>query len=229
MPVVMVLGGLGTGENNIRDITDAGNNIIAGYDWPMPVEAPKDASILLHAREFYDRAMIAPAQIASAIDWIAAQPWADGNRVSLLGYSMGALVAPAAQNLTLQTGHIVGWTILAYGGAPLSSIFVADEHIKPFWMRYALAPFVSVFLHPLEPALNLSNLTGRFLILEGKNDELVPESARARLRDAVPEPKTIVTFDGEHMGVGPDKAELLQKIIAASREWLLRMDAVNPL
>jgi surfactin synthase thioesterase subunit len=96
-------------------------------------------------------------------------------------------------------------------------------------MREALVPFVSIFFHPLEPALHLPNLTGHFLILEGKNDGLIPEAARKRLRDSVPEPKTIVTFEGDHMGVGPEKAKLLETIIATSREWLLRMKAVNPL
>ena len=88
---------------------------------------------------------------------------------------------------------------------------------------------VSVMFHPLEPTLHLPNLAGHFLILEGKDDTLMPESARTKLRDLVPEPKTIVVFEGDHMGAGPGKTELLDKIIATSREWLTRVKAVNPL
>ena len=114
-------------------------------------------------------------------------------------------------------------------GDPDEAILAGDPHIKPVWMREALVPFVSIFFHPLEPLLHLPNLKGHFLILEGKNDGLMPESPRRRLCDAVPEPKTIVTFEGDHMGVGPEKAKLLEKIIAASRQWLIQMKAVNPL
>src|SRR5690348_13013262 len=35
LPVVIVLGGLGTGEHNIRAIGNAGNNVVVGYDWPL--------------------------------------------------------------------------------------------------------------------------------------------------------------------------------------------------
>nr|MDP9128714.1 hypothetical protein [Pseudomonadota bacterium] len=119
--------------------------------------------------------------------------------------------------------------ILAYGGAPLNAVFAADTHLQPGLMRMALAPFMGVILHPLEPTLHLPNLSGHFLVLEGKVDELMPEKARTTLRDAVPEPKTIVVFDGNHMGVGPDKAELLAKIIRTSEDWLIKMGAVNPL
>jgi hypothetical protein len=93
MPILMVLGGLDTGEHNIRNIVDAGNNIIAGYDWPMPVKPPNGPAFLLQAPEFYSQAMIAPAQIATAIHWLTMQSFADQNRISILGYSMGALAA----------------------------------------------------------------------------------------------------------------------------------------
>lgn len=229
MPIVMVLGGLDTGEHNLRNITDAGNNIIIGYDWPMPVAAPNDPMFILKTPQFYKGAMDAPAQIASAIDWLTTQPWADPDHISILGYSMGALAAPAAQDLTQQAGHLVQWTILAYGGAPLADVLLGDQHIKPEWLRYALAPLVKILLHPLEPVPHLTNLTGHFLILEGKDDSLIPEAARAALRDAAPQPKTVVVLEGDHMGIGPDKAELLQKIIATSREWLAANKAVNPL
>lgn len=229
MPIIMVLGGLGTGANNIRAITNAGNNIVVGYDWPMTVNPPKNFGFLLEVPKFYKGAMIAPAQIAAAIDWLSVQPFADPNRISILGYSMGALAAPAAQRLTEDSGHKVNWTILAYGGAPLGAIFTADKHIQPDIMRALLAPLINIVFHPLQPEMYLPTLTGHFLILEGKNDGLIPESARTNLRQATLEPKTVIDFEGDHMGVGPDKQELLQKIIAASRAWLMRMNAVNPL
>jgi hypothetical protein len=43
----------------------------------------------------------------------------------------------------------------------------------------------------------------------------------------VPEPKTVITFDGDHMGVGPDKMALLQKIIETSKTSLIENGAIN--
>jgi hypothetical protein len=45
---------------------------------------------------------------------------------------------------------------------------------------------------------------------------------------AAPTPKTVIKFDGDHMGVGPDKLGLLQKIIATSKTWLIEKGAVDP-
>lgn len=227
LPIVIVLGGLGTGENNIRFITDAGNNAIVGYDWPVPVYFPVGADFVRQLPALYSAVMTIPAQIASAIDWLAAEPWADDSRISILGFSLGALAAPAVENLTEQDGHKIDCTILAYGGAPLGALFAANPHMRPAWMRFALAPVIDLLLHPIEPSANLPHLSGHFLVLEGRDDRLIPKAARARLRNAVPEPKDVITFEGAHMGVGPDKMLLLQEIISASKQWLADNGAVN--
>jgi len=87
---------------------------------------------------------------------------------------------------------------------------------------------VDLVFHSLEPTVHLPRLSGKFLVLEGRDDSLIPEAARNLLRDAVPEPKTVITFEGNHMGVGPDKMALLQDIIATSKEWLIKNGAINP-
>src|SRR5271166_770799 len=79
------------------------------------------------------------------------------------------------------------------------------------------------------PNEHLAHLSGQFLILEGKDDTLIPQSARARLREAAPAPKTVIAFGGDHMGVGSNKMSLLQAIIAASTTWLIEKGAVNPI
>jgi surfactin synthase thioesterase subunit len=229
MPVLILLGGLGTAENNLHHMPGAGNNAVISYDWPLPVGAPSGFGFLFRMPFLYSDVMGIPGQIASGVEWAAKQPWADEDRISILGFSLGAMATPAAQDLIQQSHYRIHSTIIAYGGAPLSAAFAADPHIRPALMRYMLAPFLALLLHPLEPETHLQNLEGSFLILEGKNDDLISEPLRDRLRDAVPQPKTIVDFEGNHMGVGPDKDALLEKIINSSREWLVKEEAVNPL
>ncbi|MGE3624412.1 MAG: hypothetical protein AB7H77_11155 [Bdellovibrionales bacterium] len=228
LPVLVVLGGLGTGENNIRMIDSAGANAIVGYDWPIPMRFPEGKDFIRQLPELYRRVMRIPAQIASAVDWLAAQPWADDTRISILGFSMGALAAPAAQNLSEQTGRKIGWTIIAYGGAPLGRLFAGDPHIQPAWLRRVMGPLIDLLLQPVQPTANLPHLSGHFLVLEGRDDALVSADARARLRDAVPDPKDVIVLAGDHMGTGAGKKELLNEIIRVSRDWLTRNQAVNP-
>lgn len=222
-----MLGELGTGEDNLRDLPDAGDNALVGYDWPIPVRFDGYRS-LPHALGLYQNVMAIPAQVASAIDFLSTQPWADDQRISVLGYSLGALAAPAIEDVAEHDGRNIGWTILAYGGAPLGELLSANPHIKPGWARPIAASLLDVLFHPLQPTEHLAHLTGQFLILEGHEDRLIPEPARARFRDAAPEPKTIITFEGDHMGVGSGKSALLQLIISASAAWLVQKGAVNP-
>lgn len=228
LPILIVLGGLGTGENNIRYIDEAGDNAIVGYDWPMPARFYSGFAILPQLPDLYNRLMAIPAQVTSAIDWLTTQPWADRQRISLLGFSLGALAAPAIQDVAEHDGQNIGWTILAYGGAPFGQLVAANPHIKPGWVRPILAPAIDLLFRPLQPTQHLDHLSGQFLVLEGGSDSLIPEVARARLREAVPAPKTVITFSGDHMGVGDDKSILLQQIIAASKTWLVETGAVNP-
>lgn len=227
IPVVLVMGGLVTGEDSIRYIKDAGENAIVGYAWPVPVRLHGVSDFMLQAPGLYYSVMTIPGQVASALHWLTEQPWADANRTSLLGFSQGALAAPSVQNIAAHDGTRVGWTIIAYGGAPLGALLAANPHMKPIWLREAMAPLVDLVFHSLEPTVHLPRLSGKFLVLEGREDGLIPEAARNLLREAVPEPKTIITFEGNHMGVGPGKMALLQKIIETSKTWLIENGAIN--
>jgi len=227
LPVVLILGGHVTGADSISYVKDAGDNIIVGYTWPLPVQLHSVSDFVLQAPDLYHRVMTIPGQVASVLHWLIEQPWADAKRISLLGFSQGALAAPSVQGIAAHDGIRIGWTIIAYGGAPLGTLLAANPHMKPTWLRKALAPLVDLVFHSLEPTVHLPCLSGKFLVLEGRDDRLIPAAARNLLREAVPEPKTVITFEGNHMGVGPDKMALLQKIIATSQKWLIENGAIN--
>jgi hypothetical protein len=225
LPVIVVLGGLGTAARNIDWIREPGENALVGYDWPIPTAMPNGLDLLAAAPDLYRSALAIPGQIQTAMAWAAAQDWADPDRISLLGFSLGALAAPAAQRL----GPVApGWTVLAYGGTPLGPLIAANPHLEPRWIAPLLSLAADLMLRPLEPGAHLPHLSGRFLVLEGAVDEFVPAAAAARFRDLTPDPKRVVAFPGGHMGVGPSQIELLEQIIAESRAWLIAQGAANP-
>jgi hypothetical protein len=228
LPIILVLGGLATGERNIRHISGGGDNAIVGYDWPIPTPLPQGWGFVREAPDLYDRVLRVPGQIAAALDWLAGQSWADPNRTSLLGFSLGALAAPAAQRLAELRGRTIGWTALAYGGSPVGALLAANPYMKPRWAAPILSRVADLVFRPVEPGEHLPHLRGRFLVVGGRDDAFVPEAAARRLRDLAPEPKTIVLLEGGHMGVGADRQALLAEIIAVTTRWLAEEKAVNP-
>jgi hypothetical protein len=228
LPIVMVVGGLATGERNIRQVPGGGDNAIVGYDWPVPIRRPQGWDFVRQAPDLYDRALRVPGQIAAALDWLAGQGWADPDRTSLLGFSLGALAAPAAQRLAEFRGRAIGWTALAYGGSPIGALLAANPYLKPRWAAPILSRVADLVFRPVEPGEHLPHLRGRFLLVGSRDDVFVPEAAARRMRDLAPEPKTIVLLEGRHMGVGPDRQALLAQIIAVTTRWLVDERAVNP-
>jgi len=227
LPLVVVLGGLGTGMKSVQHLPPAGDNAVLGYDWPLPRKLPRGLALLGQAPDLYRRVFTIPGQIAAAVAWAAAQPWADSGRISLLGFSLGALAAPAAQRLIEARGLAVGWTVLAYGGADLGALVAAHPRAGPAWARPLLGWISGRLLGPLDPAQHLPQLSGRFLLIGGDEDSLIPAHAAQRLRDLAPEPKTEVVLSGAHMGIGAGQDALLDRIVVVTEEWLARGGALN--
>jgi len=227
LPLVIVLGGLKKGEDNLRHIKALGDNAVISYDWPMSVHFYGQPDFWARIPSLYLQILAIPAQVSTAINWLADQPWADSQRISLLGFSLGAVAVPAIQDIATRDGTNIGWTILACGGAPFGALVTNNPHVHPPWIRAIVAPVLDCLLSPLEPTRHLSHLSGHFLILQGQEDTLVSEAARRCLREATPEPKTVLTFGGNHMGVGKEKMVLLQEIVTASKEWLIENGAIN--
>lgn len=228
IPLVLVLGGLGTGEKNIKYVSAPGDNAIIGYDWPIPRKLPKGLELAGELPDLYGRALKAPGQAVAMIDWLSGQPWADSERISILGFSLGALAAPAIQRLATAAGHDVGWTVLAYGGADLGHLLVSHPDVQAGWVEPLLAGLANLLFRPIEPAEHLPHLSGRFLVLAGSDDSLIPEHSSELMRELTPTSKTEILLDGEHMGIGDDKRALLDEIVGISRLWLIDHGAVNP-
>lgn len=228
LPIVFVLGGLQTGQASIAHVREPGDNILVGYDWPIPRQLPSGAELAWKLLELRRSALVVPGQVAAAMGWVAAQPWADGERLSLLGFSLGAIAAPAIQRLAATEGVPIGWTVLGYGGTDLG--LLVSEHPKVRRTRWGatLGLLTGLLLRPLEPAEHLPHLAGRFLVIAGRNDSLISERAAVRLRALTPEPKTVVLLEGDHLGVGRGQQELLERLIAEARSWLAAEGAVNP-
>jgi len=224
LATVILLGGFDTGKRSIHEVPRAGTNAVIGYDYPLSRGDWYEGSWprrMLAARRASRQV---PAQILAVLRWARTQAWSDG-RVSLLGFSLGALYLPAAHHMATLHGEQIGPSIIAYGGADLALIFPFVFRKESAWRKYVLTHFAALCLQELEPVHHLPHLQGEFLLLNGSNDHVVPIEMVERLRALLPEPKTIVTLRSNHMM--PDNHELMGTIIRVSRSWLVERQAIN--
>jgi hypothetical protein len=227
LPLVVVLGGIGTGAENIRSAEGAGENAIVGYDWPLPTEFPKGLKAVEELPALRRKALSVPGQVSTMLDWLVRQPWSDSQRISLLGFSLGAIAVPAAERMAQQGRLPVRWTVLAYGGIGLAALVKGDQRIEPGWERPILGEGMALLLWPLEPARHLPGLHGHFLILGASSDEVVDRRSSSQLEALAPEPKTIIHTAGEHIGTGRGRSALLEEAVTITRHWLAAEGAIN--
>lgn len=226
LPVLILLGGLRTGQNNVKYVSKPGDNVIIGYEYPIAKKIRFGPAIIWEAPALRSAVLQVPGQVAAVIRWTRAQPWADPARVSVLGISLGALYLPAVHRLARDHDLPLGPAIMAYGGADIAALLSNRLDIGPRWLRDLLAASAAVLLRPVEPALHLPGLRGEFLLIIGADDSLIPEASARLMQELTPQPKTVIRLEGGHIRGG--KTELAKTIVAISRGWLLERRAINP-
>lgn len=219
MPVVVVLGGFREGRDNIAPFGDIGGTVLIGYDWPLSRKAFDGDALAALSPDMRSRALGMPGQVRAVLDWLDGQSWADTSRVSLVGYSLGAVIAPSVQRVLQHGGHSVGWTVLANGGAGLGAMIAGTPSLHPAWVRPLFGAAADWLLAPLEPAAHLPHLEGRFLVLSWPDGGL-PAKPVADFQALVPKDKSLVTVSETS---SPDR---LAQSIGMARDWLMAERAI---
>ncbi len=174
LPVLFILGGVETGLESIKHVTDIGNNILVGFDWPISENLPEGKEIILKFNHLYKEIYNSPKQAAIAIEWVSNQHWAEP-RLSLLGFSIGSIVAPSVQRLLEHRNNMkIDFTVLAYGGTNIGLLVNKNPYIKPKWLKPLLGWILQIIFNPIDPKENLPYITGNFLIINGKKDNQIP-------------------------------------------------------
>ncbi len=226
LPVLILLGGLRTGQNNVKYVPQPGDNVIIGYEYPIEKKIRLGPAIVWKAAALRRAMLQVPGQVTAIIRWTRSQPWADPERISVLGFSLGALYLPAVHRLARDRDLPLGPAIMAYGGADIAALLSHRLNEGPQWSRDLIAALAAVLLRPVEPALHLPWLRGEFLLISGADDSLIPEASARLMQELTPEPKTVIRLEGGHIDGG--KSELARTIVAISRGWLVERGAINP-
>lgn len=226
LPALIVISGFRSARQNLARIPQPGPNAIISYDYPYDSAEWKEAT-------WFGRMLIArrvayriPNDVAGLMAWVRRQQWADPNRISLAGVSLGAVAVPVIRRRAAATGQPDGPSVIAYGGVDLRALAAANLKISPGWLRGLAAWGVWLLLKPLEPEVHIKEINGPFLLINGNGDERIPASSAARLHALTPDPKTVITVDGGH--IDGDRPELIENTVRLSRVWLVSKGALNP-
>ena len=225
LPAVILVGGLRTGREALQHVPDLGRNAVITYEYPLRRDHWRRGFLPAQVVAARAAALAVPGQLAAAVRWTRAQPWADPDRVSLVGVSLGALVLPAAQRTATAHGESLGPSILAYGGTGLFAILRATLAQDRPWLGTGAAWLGSLGLRAIEPARHLPHLAGEFLLISGRDDPRIPATSTAGLHRLTPEPKEVRFLAAGH--IDANDQELLDEILALCRSWLVGRGALD--
>ena len=226
LPTVILVGGLRTGREALRHLPDLGRNAVITYEYPLRRDHWRRGFLPAQIAAARAAALAVPRQLAGVVRWTRAQPWADPDRVSLVGVSLGALVLPAAQRMAAAHGERLGPSILAYGGTNLFAILRANLAQDGAVVAHGAALLGSLGLRAIEPAFHLPRLVGEFLLINGRDDPRIPAGSAAGLHRLTPEPKEVHLLAAGHFDASD--RELVDEILTLCRAWLAQRRAFNP-
>ena len=99
LPAVILAGGLRTGREALAHVPDLGRNAVITYEYPLRRDHWRRGFLPAQIAAARAAALAVPRQLAAVVRWTGRQRWADPDRVSLVGVSLGALDPGAAQGL----------------------------------------------------------------------------------------------------------------------------------
>jgi dienelactone hydrolase len=167
-------------------------------DWDVIGNTRTEAEFFDVLDQMVDRFVSTVIDIRRVVDWAQAQPDVDPQRIALIGFSMGALVA----SVVLANEPRLAAGVLVMGGADPHEILAACNHEIARGRERVLDHFdwsLDEFRHRLAQPLariNPARFAGmvdprRVLIIEAAADTCMPRSARERLWHAMGRPERI--------------------------------------
>ena len=226
LPTLILVAGIKTNEETLTRASGQGDNALVAYHYDYDRDTWKSLSIFRRALIVHRMARELPEQMAALVRWVKSQPWADRERVNMVGGSLGAICLPMvlrelqARALELRT------STFAYGGAGRYMLAYLSLRHRSRLLAVAGGVFAWLFMRRVEPARHLPHLRGEFLIVSSPEDELVPRVCSKLFEDLTPEHKTIIHMQGVH--VNTKERELLAAVIAIVRQLLTEQNAFNP-
>ena len=222
--MLVVLGGHRTGSDAVDLFGEVGERAVVALDYPY--EGPEKvrgvrqvlSTVPLARKAFRDT----PAAVSLVLDWVEAQPWADTERLVIIGASLGV---PFATLAAARDERIDG-ALLVHGAADNQAWL--ETQVARRNDNRAMQKVMATLLHWLayEPTFDTSANVARIaprpvIVIGARNDERTPAWQVEALFAAAGEPKVLRWTDGQH--VQPDRTDVIEALLRIADEELPRM------
>lgn len=216
LPVIVVMGGEGTGKNAV-DLVGAPQGIAyLALDYPYEGDQELDAFWeSLNAVPGIQQAFLdSPPAMSLAVDWAEQQSWFDPDNVELVGASLGVPFTAVAGALDTRFTRV--W--LLHGGAEnvpwvmhVGRRYVENTFLRGVLTRLAL---LLVYGNSFEAVDWIPEIAPRpLIVVAARDDDFVPPEAQQPFLDAAAtsEHIEIVWTEGRH--IRPTRREELQQLL----------------
>ncbi len=158
------------------------------------------------------------------IDYLLTRPDIATNRIYLVGASYGAVTGSTAAAFDDRIRAVV----LTYGGGNLRKLLTGDalrNEIKLWSLPTAIVAWY--FGSVSDPVHYIGQISPRPILLQnGKADTVVAPAAAQALQDAARQPKTILWYEGDHLGKTRDlDMPLTTRVLADALRFIQDVDA----
>jgi hypothetical protein len=224
-PVLSLFTGFQTGSEAVDLIENQGDNILLGFQYPMP--------LLQDGHQWswdWTAFESIPLLMTITMDWLHRQAYVDNNKINILSVSFGSIFTPLALRWLQMFNIRVKTTTLGYGGGDIP--LIVGNELKNYFGKNETGFFKILLAHQTwmyEPKFHVanlnSNLFGNFLIVQGEQDTVFPPESIAVFTEKIPAQKKVVTLPGTH--IQPNRQDLIKPFIETVRSFLLEQNAIN--
>jgi hypothetical protein len=215
LPVIVMLGGEGTGRNAVDLVGRPDGVVYAALDYPYEGDQELDAfwesiaAIPGIQQAFLD----SPPALSLAVDWLEQQDWLDPGRVELVGASLGVPFTAVAGALDTRFSRV--W--LLHGGARNFPwvMHVGRRYIENEWLRSIVArsALLLVYGTSFDTEAWIREISPRELVIvSARDDDFVPPKAQQPFIEAsASDHVELLWTEGKH--VQPSRKEELGQLL----------------
>ncbi|MBN2309165.1 MAG: dienelactone hydrolase family protein [Candidatus Hydrogenedentes bacterium] len=165
------------------------------------------------------RAALNVIETRRLVDYLLTRPDVDPGRIYLVGASFGAITGSTAAAFEPR----IRAAVLTYGGGNLRVLLDSEQAEQELGRWHGLVRELGAFiLAPADPVRHVAGIAPRPVLFQnGRHDSVVPAASGQALFDAAREPKEMVWYESDHVGLD---REHVFRVLDDAIQWLISVD-----
>jgi fermentation-respiration switch protein FrsA (DUF1100 family) len=205
-PLAVLLGGHNTGREAVRLVPDTRGAVVAALAYPYRGEHRlKGLAVVRHVPAIRRAILDTPPAVMLALDYLAALPDVDPQRIEAVGVSLGAPFVVIAGALDPRIRRV--WAVHGSAGAYEPLEHNLRRRVPQAAPRAAVAGLASLLVKGprMAPERWAPRIAPRpFVMVNALHDQQVPRPLVQRLYESAGEPKSLVWLPGGHVRARPE-------------------------